>query len=102
MLSFKSIFLVIVVCFSLVSCQTNTPRRDLTAKEKAIKIVKGDQETSLRLFENCKEKDKLETFYHMDDARIRAYEIGTNTAQIIYATNYNGNIAYDVKFWICK
>lgn len=104
MLNLKSILLVIVVCcFSLTSCQTNkTIRRELSAKEKAVKLTKGDQETSLRLYNNCKEKAKLETFYNVDDARIRAVEVGTNTAQIIYATNYNGNLAYDVKFWLCK
>lgn len=103
MLNLKSIFFVIVVCFSLTSCQINTAvRRDLSAKEKAVKLAKGDQETSLRLYNNCKEKAKLETFYNIDDARIRAVEIGTNTAQVIYATNHNGSLAYDVKFWLCK
>ena len=103
MLTLKNISLVIVVCLALASCQINpTVRRALSAKEKAVKVAKGDQETSLKLHDNCNEKGKLETFYHMDDAKIRAVELGTNTAQIIYATNYNGSIAYDVKFWLCK
>lgn len=103
MLSLKSFFLLIVMWLSLASCLTNTAiRRELSAKEKAVKLAKGDQATSLRLYSSCTEKAKLETFYNTDDARIRAVEIGTNTAQIIYATNYNGSIAYDVKFWHCK
>ena len=103
MFTLKNTSLLIVVCFALASCQFNpTIRRELSAKEKAVKVAKGDQETSLKLHDSCNEKGKLETFYHMDDARIRAVELGTNTAQIIYATNYNGSISYDVKFWICK
>jgi len=102
MFNFKNIFLVIVVWLSLASCQTNPIRKELSAKEKAVKLAKNDQETSLSLYNNCKEKAKLETFYNIDDARIRAVEVGTNTAQIIYATNNNGSIAYDVKFWLCK
>lgn len=103
MLGFKSIFLALVVCIALASCQINAvKKRALTAKEKAVKLAKGDQDTSLSLYNNCKEKAKLETFYDMDDARIRALEVGANTAQIIYATSYNGSIAYDVKFWLCK
>ncbi len=96
MFKFNSIFLIILVCFSQIACQTI--RRPLSEKEKAIKMAQGNQETSLSLYNNCKEKAKLESFYHIDDARIRAVEIGANTAQIIYATNY----AYDVKFWVCK
>jgi hypothetical protein len=102
MFNFKSVFLVIVVWLSLTSCQTNPIRKELSAKEKTVKLAKNDQETSLSLYNNCKEKAKLETFYNIDDARIRAVEVGTNTAQIIYAMNYNGSIAYDVKFWLCK
>jgi hypothetical protein len=102
MLSFKNIFLVIFVWIFLTSCQTFPARKELSAKEKAVKLAKGDQDTSLKLQDICKEKGKLETFYHLDDARIRAIELGSNTAQVIYATNYNGSIAYDVKFWLCK
>lgn len=86
----------------LTACVTIPPRKELSEKEKAVKVAKGGQETSLKLHDDCKEKGKLETFYHMDDAKIRAVELGTNTAQVIYATNYNGSISYDVKFWICK
>lgn len=102
MLNFKGILLVIVILLSLTSCQSNTIKKELSAKEKAVKLAKGDQETSLKLYNHCKEKANLETFYNTDDARIRAVKIGANTAQIIYATNYNGSIAYDVKFWLCK
>jgi hypothetical protein len=100
----KNIALVLIVCMSQIACQgfSPHPKRALTAKEKAVKVAKGDQETSLKLFNKCKEKNKLETFYNIDDARIRAVELGTNTAQIIYATSYNGSVAYDVKFWHCK
>lgn len=101
MLSFKSVFLAMMVGFFLTACLTIPPRKELSAKEKAVKLAKGDQDTSLKLHDNCKEKGKLETFYHLDDARIRAVELGTNTTQVIYATNYNGSIAYDVKFWLC-
>jgi hypothetical protein len=102
MLNFKSVFLVFIVGLFLTACQTIPPRKELSAKEKAVKLAKGGQETSLKLHDDCKEKGKLETFYHMDDAKIRAIELGTNTAQVIYATNYNGSVAYDVKFWLCK
>lgn len=103
MLIFNNIFLLIVVCFFLASCQINTTsKRALSVKEKAVKLAKGDQETSLKLYNNCRENGKVETFYHIDNARIRAVEKGTNTVQVIYATNYNGSTAYDVKFWRCK
>ena len=103
MLTFKNIFLLIVVCFFLASCQINTTSiRPLSVKEKAVKLAKGDQKTSLKLHNSCREKGKLESFYHIDNARIRAVKIGANTAQIIYASNYNGSVTYDVKFWRCK
>lgn len=102
MLNVKSIFLLMLVGIFLTACVTIPPRKELSEKEKAVKVAKGGQETSLKLHDDCKEKGKLETFYHMDDAKIRAVELGTNTAQVIYATNYNGSISYDVKFWICK
>ncbi len=100
--SFKSIFLVVFVCLFLTACITTPPKKELSAKEKAVKLAKGGQETSLKLNDDCKEKGKLETFNHLDDAKIRAVELGTNTAQVIYATNYNGRVSYDVKFWLCK
>ena len=86
----------------LTACLIIPPRKELSVKEKAVKLAKGDQETSLKLHDTCKEKGKLETFYHLDDAKIRAVDLGTNTGQIIYATNYNGIISYDIKFWLCK
>lgn len=100
----KNIVLILVVCMSQSACQGFSPKasRELTAKEKAVNVVKGDQEASLMLFNKCKEIYKLETFYNIDDARIRAVELGANTAQTIYATSYNGTVAYDVKFWRCK
>lgn len=92
-----------VVCFFLSSCLINpASTRPLSVKEKAVKLAKGDQKTSLKLNSACREKGKLETFYHMDKARIRAIEIGANTAQVIYASSYNGYVSYDVKFWRCK
>lgn len=96
--------LILLVCISLSACQgVNTkPSRELTAKEKAVKVVNGDQEMSLSLFNKCKEINKLETFYNIDNARIRAVELGANTAQTIYASKYNGLVSYDIKFWNCR
>lgn len=95
--------MLLVLTLTLAACQIPTQvRRELTAEEKAVKVAKGDQETSLRLHGSCKERGKVETFYHIDDAKIKARETGANTAQIIYAVNYGGSTSYDVRFWHCK
>lgn len=45
---------------------------------------------------------KVESFGHMDDAKIRTIELGANTAQVMYVTDYNGRKTYDVRFWQCS
>lgn len=83
-------------------CVSTGPQRPLTEKEKAVALAQSSQEISLRLQASCKSAGKVESFTHVDNARIRAVEIGANTAQILYATDNNGLKNYDVRFWKCR
>lgn len=87
---------------SLVQCATPGPSRLLTDKERAVAIMPASQDVSQQLNEKCKSAGKVETFNHMDNAKIRAVELDANIVQNIYSTNRNGLLSHDVRFWRCK
>jgi len=86
----------------LSSCISTGPKRPLTKNEKAVVLEKSSEKISLRLQETCKSIGKVESFNHVDNAKIRAIEVGANTAQILYITGTNGYENYDVRFWKCR
>lgn len=83
-------------------CVSLGPSRPLTKQERAVAIMPASQDISQQLSDNCKSAGKVETFNHMDNAKIRAVESGANTVQNIYTTNRNGVPYYDVRFWRCS
>jgi len=104
MISFLLVFIGIYIFW--LGCKPIPPKRALTKAEQAVKIVKGDQNTTLKLNDKCKQVGIMEKLAGGEyDIKIAAHVRGANFAQIIYTTNmtssYGSYKQSDIKYWSC-
>ena len=108
----------IVLLLLITSCASRQPapeRRPFTEKESNVNFVGSEQETTIRLKEECRPIGKLETLTSEYDIVIRTAAIDANVAQVLshsrsvrsnmpYGIIVNpkaGKHSYDVRFWKC-
>ena len=73
----------------------------LSPEEEKVVIEPGDQATTLRLNEKCRQVGTVETVPDEFEVRVRAAALRANTVQVLYTRSEYGAISNDVRFWTC-
>jgi len=92
------VLLIFAITLIIVSCKTNIPTISLTLEQESVKIVAGNQTSTLELTKTHSPiaTEKVQSEYQ---ARARAVLLGADTAQLIFNDNYS---TFTYRFWKLK